>query len=774
MVHTALRHRASRRALKTKESFTRQKTTVWQPPPLFQAYPQAVKHAKLDSPNAAAETIIRLGHESQKASIKEARCPDEMEHGRRWKDKKPNKMSALELLVNRDWTEKIFILVTEGYLLQYAGCGSHDRLPERILPLCKDTAAYASDVLPGKPFVLQISQISAKNGTIDQDSSRDLLRKAGLKMEAKRASATLLLVLSGPEEMNTWLIAVRKEIEASGGKQYRPEVFGAEGLEESPLEVETMEKIYRVPSHRYLIKRDRSHPTHQTTDLSEHVPKDGLSENTFTEKGDLESFKESEVSAGKRKTKELVSPPHTSDTTASIDQIHLDRLRESPRQSYASTIAKTGSTSRCSSMERSPIMDRFDDATETKVAIARSNSATNQTSSQETSDYRDRGLEQPTPIPCSSQSRSNVVTPTTIRAASPATPNFSVPTFSKRFSMSSSSPASLTAGTPPAIRKDSNTPQIAEEDLDRGRNPGSISGQGSVPNVSASKRMTSSKRSSVRPPVRPKSSDSRSPPSSSDGERQFSRRYSSLNYARGISPVPLQSQSPSPHPPPTGALPPIPNGHNPKRASLIPPPTGPLPCLPTTTVDFSQHITPNAHLPCALVKSPSTSNLANPLSLVPPPPVPLEHQPRKLRRPVSMQVRPQPRPPTPPILHNTALNPETHIPRIAEAPPSAPVGSKPQRQEPPTHPPPPPPKSPARKTMLGVGSATRSTSDRSITNAATVTVISPQDGQIRQVAPHPFIPPIRLSEHKSKGSFDGPWNANYRAPKRAFVDLGFA
>ena len=756
--------------MKTKESFTRQKATVWQPPPLFQAYPQAVKHAKLDSPNAAAETIIRLSQESQKASTKEARYPDEMEHGRKWKDRKPNKMSALESLANRDWTEKIFILVTEGYLLQYSGRGSHDRLPERILPLCKDTAAFASDVLPGKPFVLQVSQISAKNGMIDQDSSKDMLKKAGLKMEAKRASATLLLVLSGPEEMNTWLIAVRKEIEASGGKQYRPEVFGAEGLEESPHEVETMEKIYRVPSHRYLIKRDRSRPTHQTTDLSEHASKNGLSERTPSERRDLEPSKEVEAFAGERKTSELVSPPHTSDTTASIDQIHLDCLRESQRQSYASTVAKTGSTSRCSSMERSPTLDRFDDANETQVAFAQRNSATNQVSLQKTSEGYDRGVEQPTRIPSASQSRSNVVTPTTIRAASPATPNFSVPTFSKRFSMSSSSPVSLTPGTPPATRKDSNTPQIAEENFDRGRNPGSISGEGPAPNSSASKRMSSSKRSSVRPSMRPKSSDSRSPPSSSDGELQFSRRYSSLNYARGISPIPLPNQSPSPHPPPTGALPPIPDGYNPKRASLIPPPTRPLPSLPTTTLGSSPHMMSGTHPPFALVKSPSTSNLANPISLVPPPPVPRENQPRKLRRPVSMQVRPQPRPPTPPILHHTAMTHETHIPGSAE---TAPVSLEPQRQEPPTHPPPPPPKSPARRNMPRAGSEPHSTRDRSTTPFATVTVMSPQDGQIGQVAPHPFIPPIRLSEHKSKSSFDGPWNANYRAPRRAFVDLGF-
>ena len=42
-------------------------------------------------------------------------------------------------------------------------------------------------------------------------------------------------------------------------------------------------------------------------------------------------------------------------------------------------------------------------------------------------------------------------------------------------------------------------------------------------------------------------------------------------------------------------------------------------------------------------------------------------------------------------------------------------------------------------------------------------------------SPHPFIPPIRLSHSREKGSFDGPWNKEYGSGVRGtFLDLGAA
>ncbi len=47
-------------------------------------------------------------------------------------------------LSRADWTQKIFILVTSGYLLQYSGDGSFDRLPEKMMQLGKDSGKQTS------------------------------------------------------------------------------------------------------------------------------------------------------------------------------------------------------------------------------------------------------------------------------------------------------------------------------------------------------------------------------------------------------------------------------------------------------------------------------------------------------------------------------------------------------------------------------------------------------------------------------------------------------
>jgi len=53
-----------------------------------------------------------------------------------------------------DWTEKIYVLVTSGYLMQYAAEGPFDRIPEKMLQLSKDSVVFASDAIPGELFVL--------------------------------------------------------------------------------------------------------------------------------------------------------------------------------------------------------------------------------------------------------------------------------------------------------------------------------------------------------------------------------------------------------------------------------------------------------------------------------------------------------------------------------------------------------------------------------------------------------------------------------------------
>ncbi|EON63650.1 hypothetical protein W97_02878 [Coniosporium apollinis CBS 100218] len=59
-----------------------------------------------------------------------------------------DKASQIRLSINYesppvDLPTKLYILVTSGCLLQYAGEGPSDRLPEKILQLGKDSAAFA-------------------------------------------------------------------------------------------------------------------------------------------------------------------------------------------------------------------------------------------------------------------------------------------------------------------------------------------------------------------------------------------------------------------------------------------------------------------------------------------------------------------------------------------------------------------------------------------------------------------------------------------------------
>ncbi|KAG8526493.1 uncharacterized protein KY384_008693 [Bacidia gigantensis] len=614
-----LRHRASKRALETKESFAKQKAVTWEPPPLFQAYPQSVKHAELRAPTMAADTIVRLNLERQIANTKHTPSPDSLNRGKKQKEKKLKKVSALDLSNSRDWTDRTFVLVTEGYLLQYAGRGCHDRLPEKILPLGRESAAFVTDAIAGCPFVLQISQISGDDGSINPEISKELLRKANLKSEIKRSASTILLVLTSPAAMNAWLVAVRKEIEASGGKEYKPDVFGTDGVEDERLDP-SFPDLRRIPSQRYLVKRE----PHKFT-------KDPLPSMTSDESND--DRRRSQVPRGlgssiKRyslATQDSTNSRYMSDTTASIDQIHLDKLRESPRQSYASVDAKTASTSRCSSAERSPVLERFDQNLEARAVSSRKNSAISSIGPSDQKNLRedDRNLSQATPTP-SSPSCSSTATPTAIRAASPATPNFSVPTFSKRYSVAVGASSALehVRASPVAAQQDRTTSPSSER-LEIGRSRKSPSTQFRSRSASRmSKRVSSTTSDTDRLSTPPKSSDSNNPPSSSGSEAYFSKRYSSLNYARGISPIPLPSHSPSPHPPPTSSLPPIPSANEASRASFRP-----TPITPSSPAVEQSEQSPYP-LMTGAIPAPSTVAQSSNIALHPPsPPPPLRKGP---------------------------------------------------------------------------------------------------------------------------------------------------
>ena len=863
-----LRNRASKTALRSRSSFrkdiTSKSSTAWDPPPLFQAYPQAVKHATLRAPTLSAETILRLNAERNSSSNQRVDSyTPEVNETKSTKEKKLKKPTALDALSKGDWTEKTFVLVTSGYLLQYTGQGPFDRLPEKIMPLSKESAAFASDAIPGKPYVLQISQVADEDGTLDTEASRSLFKSLGLRSQMKRSTSSFLLVFESPEELSSWMVTVRKEIQGMGGKKYRPDEV------RKPAEVESIQELHHRPSQRYLVKRD---PNRFSQNLVP-VPNITFSDNTLSPALSKQAVDPVDPASTKRQsmaTQQSVDSLTTSKTAESINQIHLDRLRESPRQSYASTVGKTTSSSRDSSPGPSPVNLHADipqwapNVNERRQTTSMYHGWVRSSVQQLTfpNKFRRESTISP-PAPSSSQILQ--CTPQRQRTPSPAAPNFSVPTFSKHYSSSTNSPAlSCTTSkpqTPPIslIHVSPSPPAIKEEEEGTGRRA-SIIGELQRLQIPSPRALNSLFPStSTSPP----SAGSCGPPSSSEGNRPFSRRFSSLEYSRGVSPIQLASQSPPPHPPPTTALPALPGANLSSRSSFVKPPLSPLHPLPgaeESQASFTTPTPPTALLAFPLATPPPRTFIAPSPSPPSPPPTALPeeepprsdfshlpptralpvvpdvspslrasilpspprtpshelvaHEPpcdsvmaqaktltpftlktqapdqssliqrsttqestntdptraRGLRRPVSMQVHSQSPANygTPPqIAFKTTFDFENIT--------SPPTESLPSPLRPTRNASPPPsdqrPQLGIRKSSPRIGrepppvSALPSPRSR-------ILVVSPATNYFDEAAPHPSIPPIKVSDRKFRGSLDGPWNPAYGAPQRTLIDLG--
>ena len=570
---------------KTKSSQVKKGETVrslktWNPPPLFQAYPQSLKHSNLPAPTTSVDIILKMdksrrtGESTIDPPADEPSDENDQQTNIAFKRSKSRKSSSFQI----EWTSKVYVLVTSGYLLQYTGDGKFDRLPEKVLQLGKDSAAFASDAIPGKHWVLQILQSSTEDGAIT--TSKSLFSRFGFRRDLKRSVPSFLLVMDSPEEMDTWLVAVRKEIEALGGKQYRPNVKTRKNTEE------VIQTLRERPSRRYLIKRD---PNLSSLTRASFVPSvdTGYQENETpdtTSVHELESF-----NAAKRMTRGSrlsIEAPSTTHTSISADQVLLDRLRESVRTSYASTDGRTYETSYDGSPVPSPVTAAFlakqGAGNNSAIFNPASKDATHrksfQTLSPEINDQR-ISLDH-MPLPRSSRPHS-INSSSTVRSLSPGTPNFSAPSFSKRYSQCVNPARVLTPPTTAdSTTRRSSTPK--DDDLPRER-PESVIGE--LPSsIRASPKPTRS-RVGLPTEILPPNSTSTlcnvhgdkaasqlltSPISHSD--RPVPRRFSSIEYSTSAVLTPSRHRS-SPHPPPTTALPALPppgalvNSKNPSAGS---------------------------------------------------------------------------------------------------------------------------------------------------------------------------------------------------------------
>ena len=563
---TTLQHQTSKTALKSmSEKDALVKTLAsWNPPELFKAYPQAIKHARLRTPTAQVKAILQLYEERKMTSFEqdvEQNVPvDHVKNeGSRKKRKKAkgSKLSASEITSNHGWTEKVYVLATSGHLLEYAGDGAFDRLPEKFLPLGKESAAFASDAIAGEHWVLQVSRIVNDDGIIPDEGPRSIFRKLGFGNDMRCSTSAFLLIFDGPEDMNSWLVVLRKEIEALGGRKYCPDVAMRRTNDE------TSRQLRERQTRRYFIKRDHNRFETQIPDASfgdttdkEHCAKAGDDK--------LLSITGRRPSMAIQKS---MDSPSVSSATISSDQAILERLKETPRISYVSAATKTCSTSRGSSPEASPARAPFSPEDLIPKPVKDS------TDAQQISRARFPTQEIPTsPLIVSQKHKMDVdrgpkssiafsgTHSTAYPTLSPSTSSFSVSSFSQRYSCvtnltlksSSTSGSYLNDCRPPPLRAGNEhhtSPKQSRPSIERKKWLSELVPQRSTPARSDTYNIPSPLHS------RTKSDDNAPRLKSND---PVPRRFSSLDCARDLSRNLESAQSSFPHPPPTTALPALP------------------------------------------------------------------------------------------------------------------------------------------------------------------------------------------------------------------------
>lgn len=569
----------------------------WDPPELFKAYPQSIKHARLRAPALHTKAILHQYGEKKAGSLEQGMAQN-VEQLKRYVGRKKEKEIDFKqsILENDGWAEKIYVLATSGYLLEYEGEGPFDRFPEKLMPLGSESVAFASDAIPGEHWVLQVSRVASDDGIASRAGPKSIFKRLWLGSDKKRSTSTFLLVFDNPDDMNSWLVVIRKEIEALGGKKYRPDVDVLKTSDDAPKE------LRERPSRQDLVKRDPN----RFADETKHPASANSNQIGTLNKRDLSTITLKRQSMA---TQESVESPSPSNATVSTDQAHLERLKETPRASYASAGGRT--LSRASSLEPSPARAAFspDDLIPKPVEnetnsdfILRTHSKPSRRSifpmplppqKNHPDAFGDMKSSGTNPITSQKKrtdalgdvkslrtnsfasqkkrtdglgdtkaSRTNSIRePKSARPSSPITPNSMIPTFSKRYSavtnpvLTTPNKEDCKEGRPQLTKdealKSSALPQSPQKQMSPPRRPlPSLRSKFSVP-YTGSRFSRSSVISDVpTTPRRPKP------------DQSPSRRFSSLDY--GGKPrirISEQAHSSSPHPPPTISLPPLPEQH---------------------------------------------------------------------------------------------------------------------------------------------------------------------------------------------------------------------
>lgn len=354
----------------------------WEPPPLFQAFPQSLMHATVQACIFPPEVLMRTQSQRRQAEIMRERMDSVRdlstiaENGSETKKlEKNHKRLISNSVLNPAMPElvnKIYILVTAGYLLQYAGDGTFDRTPEKVLKLGKESAAFACDLIPGKHWVLQISSHAHDDGTFETGPKNSLLNRLRTQNATARTAATsFLLVLESAEEMDAWMSAIRKEIDNLGGMKSKDESLRASSSTDGSAGKSSAEAII----HRHQVQRDAETISKVTPWEAPLAPQGPDSDSTQILTSDWatnasERSASAADSIGGRSSRvgnsrQSVEMSSVASTPISQHQVQLDGLRGRSRFSFMSTATSTSgpgtrNTSRDSSpAPTSPLKDVF-------------------------------------------------------------------------------------------------------------------------------------------------------------------------------------------------------------------------------------------------------------------------------------------------------------------------------------------------------------------------------------------------------------------------------
>jgi hypothetical protein len=549
-------------------------SSSWDPPPLFQAYPQSIKHATVQSCVFSPDVLLRTQSQRKQYDLLRERMDSHRDlsstldnNAETRKLEKTHK----RLISNSTFhpaspqlTNKIYVLVTSGYVLQYSGDGAFDRLPEKVLKLGRESAAFACDLIPGKHWVLQISQSANEDGTVAIGPKNSILSRLRLQSASTRKTATsFLLVLESAEEMDSWMTTVRKEIDNLGGMKSREETIReSSSIEESSSEKQSQESS--DSSQRYRGQRD---PTRITKVIPVDSPMQGQYDSPKIVASDWEGDRsERPVSiadsssvhssrySSKRKSLETSS---IATTAISYDQVQLDQLRERSRFSYMSnTTTGTKNTSRNSSpAPNSPLKEGFAPADAEPLRSATSLRSFHMNPNSATATRR-RSM-QPLPVtnedasvsapstsvtsqrhsiygptsPTLKQPEPKLDVPTSASPTPQLAPLLCNPTNNARYSAQHPVRHSARSSSAPPARYGAISPPPQEPAPPPGRPQSTIGALGPASAMRSSRRLSQTPKPFLRPlPVRPQAQHA-------EGSVVVPRRYSSL--APAPAPIPL-------------------------------------------------------------------------------------------------------------------------------------------------------------------------------------------------------------------------------------------